>query len=106
MDFADRVVPECGQDIEPQGLTAKIFKNKDFASSSGCVAENLLGEPSRAWDEFALFLFLSKGCSSQKIGFFLWKVVKNRCWRRGGQPPCPNQDFQYAYFVAARKRYE
>src|ERR1035437_8021454 len=39
------------QNIEPQGLTAKIFRNKDLAPVreplKGSAMENLLGEPSR-----------------------------------------------------------
>jgi hypothetical protein len=47
----DRV--ESAQNPEPQGLTAKIFLNKELAADweplREAVVENWLGEPSRMW---------------------------------------------------------
>jgi hypothetical protein len=42
---------ESPQNLEPQGLAAKIFENKDLAAGpeplNGSMVENWLGEPSR-----------------------------------------------------------
>jgi hypothetical protein len=42
---------EYGQNLEPQGLTAKMFRDKDFGcaarGASRLVDEDLFGEPSR-----------------------------------------------------------
>ena len=42
---------EYGQNLEPQGLTAKMFRDKDLAAqlegASRLVVEDLFGEPSR-----------------------------------------------------------
>lgn len=69
----------CRQNLEPQALMARIFRNKDLASDSrplrGTVVANWLGEPS-ACSELALPGMLSKGCSSHELRFLLWRAVE------------------------------
>jgi len=70
-----------GQNPEPQGLAAKIFRNKelapDFEPGSVLVFPSRLGFLSRISPSL-LFPYPQKGCSSQRIGFLLWKAVEKK----------------------------
>ena len=68
------------QNLEPQRLAAKIFQNKDLELERlrWSVKKFPLGEVSCASLKLALSEILSKGCSSQKLGFFLWTAVEKQ----------------------------
>src|SRR5580704_485129 len=94
-------MPGYGQNPEPQGAGGKILRNKELAERSGGVRGSAreiprpagksagLRDDSRNWGraleaccQFSSSSFLGKGCSSQELGVFWWRLWKTSC--RGG----------------------
>src|SRR6266700_7578119 len=71
---------EPGQNPEPQGVTAKIFRSKDLVSSleplRGLGAKNFLEEPSRTERVLHFSAFSVKVVRHRNWDFSLWKAVE------------------------------
>jgi hypothetical protein len=99
-------IPDSPQNLEPQELARKIFRDKELAAEDisrfelaepalvdDAVAGNWLAEVSRISSSLRFSTVFSKGCSSQEVEFFLWKAVE-KGWRTARLfPACHPLDF-------------
>ncbi len=80
LELGDFDIGSSSQNITDKGLTRKIFWNKelgeDSAASNPETAEDSLLDNSRTVPVCAVCI-LSKGCSSQELGYLLWRAVGN-----------------------------
>ncbi len=71
-----------GQNLGPEGLTRKIFHDKELARGAGALHQLAVAIMPDLWREIRrtipvwTFCILSKGCSSQGTRFFLLKAVE------------------------------